>query len=62
MPPPPSLHRRRRLPTAPLGPSGFVAVFAGQCFVDGGGRETLVTTWLLRKEAAAHTEDWKATV
>ncbi|KAJ6663002.1 hypothetical protein lerEdw1_010823 [Lerista edwardsae] len=42
--------------------TGSVTVFAGQCFVDADGQETLETTWLLRKEAAAHADDWKATL
>lgn len=52
-----------RLRAAALPPlAESTTVFAGQCFVDADGQETLETTWLLRQEAAAHADDWKATL
>ncbi|KYO27095.1 avidin-like [Alligator mississippiensis] len=42
-------------------PAGATTAFVGQCFVDSDGEETLRTAWLLREEAAAAREDWKAT-
>ncbi|XP_009333092.1 PREDICTED: avidin-like [Pygoscelis adeliae] len=35
--------------------------FAGQCFVDVAGKETLTTMWLLREAVGSLEEDWKAT-
>ncbi|XP_063176779.1 avidin-like [Chroicocephalus ridibundus] len=41
--------------------SNATAAFAGQCFVDTGGKETLTTMWLLREAVGSLEEDWKAT-
>nr|XP_020656385.1 synaptopodin 2-like protein [Pogona vitticeps] len=41
--------------------SESVTVFAGQCFVNEKGEETLETMWLLRSEEKTHADDWKAT-
>ncbi|KAM6391732.1 avidin-like isoform 1-T1 [Rhynochetos jubatus] len=41
--------------------SNATTAFAGQCFVDKGGKETLTTTWLLREAVASLEEEWKAT-
>ncbi|XP_068784891.1 avidin-like [Struthio camelus] len=41
--------------------SNATTVFVGQCFVDAGGKETLVTTWLLREAVGSLEDDWKAT-
>ncbi|XP_059579549.1 avidin [Alligator mississippiensis] len=49
------------LHTCKKSPAGATTAFVGQCFVDSDGEETLRTAWLLREEAAAAREDWKAT-
>ncbi|KAM6229934.1 avidin-like [Porphyrio hochstetteri] len=41
--------------------SNATTAFAGQCFVDTGGKETLTTMWLLREAVGSLEEDWKAT-
>ncbi|NXM03608.1 AVR4 protein, partial [Tyrannus savana] len=41
--------------------SNATTAFAGQCFVDSGGKETLTTMWLLREAVGSLKEDWKAT-
>ncbi|KAM6363079.1 avidin-like [Pluvialis apricaria] len=41
--------------------SNATTAFAGQCFVDTGGKETLTTMWLLREAVGSLKEDWKAT-
>ncbi|XP_010124492.1 PREDICTED: avidin-like [Chlamydotis macqueenii] len=41
--------------------SNATTAFAGQCFVDAGGKETLTTMWLLREAVGSLEEDWKAT-
>ncbi|KAM8982899.1 avidin-like [Guaruba guarouba] len=41
--------------------SNATTTFAGQCFVDSGGKETLSTMWLLREAVGSLEEDWKAT-
>ncbi|XP_010137803.1 PREDICTED: avidin-like [Buceros rhinoceros silvestris] len=41
--------------------SNATTAFAGQCFVDAGGKETLTTTWLLREAVGSLKDDWKAT-
>ncbi|XP_074668723.1 avidin-like [Strix aluco] len=41
--------------------SNVTTAFAGQCFVDTGGKETLTTMWLLREAVGSLEEDWKAT-
>ncbi|XP_026540740.1 avidin-like [Notechis scutatus] len=41
--------------------SESIAVFTGQCFLDGDGKEQLKTTWLLREEVESVAEDWGAT-
>ncbi|NXT24313.1 AVID protein, partial [Syrrhaptes paradoxus] len=41
--------------------SDATTAFAGQCFVDAGGKETLTTMWLLREAVGSLEEDWKAT-
>ncbi|TFJ96753.1 50S ribosomal protein L14 [Platysternon megacephalum] len=41
--------------------SNSMTVFVGQCFVDGKGKETLKTMWLLREEVGSPGADWKAT-
>ncbi|XP_009556115.1 avidin [Cuculus canorus] len=41
--------------------SNATTAFAGQCFVDTGGKETLTTMWLLREAVGSLQEDWKAT-
>lgn len=60
---PPHTHKAvLRPPCAPAeSPAGATTAFVGQCFVDSDGEETLRTAWLLREEAAAAREDWKAT-
>ena len=42
-------------------PPDATTAFAGQCFVDTGGKETLTTMWLLREAVGSLEEDWKAT-
>uniref|UniRef100_A0A8C3PMU2 Avidin n=1 Tax=Calidris pygmaea TaxID=425635 RepID=A0A8C3PMU2_9CHAR len=41
--------------------SNATTAFAGQCFLDTGGKETLTTMWLLREAVGSLEEDWKAT-
>ncbi|KAM6035124.1 avidin-like [Theristicus caerulescens] len=41
--------------------SNATTAFAGQCFVDAAGKETLTTVWLLREAVGSLEEDWKAT-
>ncbi|NXV97329.1 AVID protein, partial [Calonectris borealis] len=41
--------------------SNATTAFAGQCFVDAAGKETLTTMWLLREAVGSLEEDWKAT-
>ncbi|KFQ60702.1 Avidin, partial [Pelecanus crispus] len=41
--------------------SNATTAFAGQCFVDTAGKETLTTMWLLREAVGSLREDWKAT-
>ncbi|NXY78462.1 AVID protein, partial [Glareola pratincola] len=41
--------------------SDATTAFAGQCFVDTGGKETLTTMWLLREAVGSLQEDWRAT-
>ncbi|KGL86562.1 Avidin, partial [Charadrius vociferus] len=41
--------------------SNATTAFAGQCFVDTGGKETLTTMWLVREAVGSLEEDWKAT-
>ncbi|XP_054843265.1 avidin-like [Eublepharis macularius] len=41
--------------------SASTTAFAGQCFVDAAGEETLETLWLLREEVPSRADDWKAT-
>ncbi|KAF1540839.1 Avidin, partial [Eudyptes schlegeli] len=41
--------------------SNASTAFAGQCFMDAGGKETPTTTWLLHKAVGSLEEDWKAT-
>ncbi|KFP22988.1 Avidin, partial [Egretta garzetta] len=41
--------------------SNATTAFAGQCFVDMAGKETLTTMWLLREAVGSLEEDWKAT-
>lgn len=42
-------------------PPDVTTAFAGQCFVDVAGKETLTTMWLLREAVGSLEEDWKAT-
>ncbi|KFW62868.1 Avidin, partial [Pygoscelis adeliae] len=42
-------------------PPDATTAFAGQCFVDVAGKETLTTMWLLREAVGSLEEDWKAT-
>ncbi|KGL89256.1 Avidin, partial [Charadrius vociferus] len=41
--------------------SNASTAFTGQCFMDAGRKETLSTTWLLRKAVGFLKKDWKAT-
>ncbi|KFV57665.1 Avidin, partial [Tyto alba] len=47
--------------TSPSASPDATTAFAGQCFVDTGGKETLTTMWLLREAVGSLEEDWKAT-
>ncbi|XP_015684130.1 avidin-related protein 2-like, partial [Protobothrops mucrosquamatus] len=60
------IQHQGRQPTFGFTVSGFfygpiVAVFVGQCLVDGNGKEQLRTTWLFRKHVKSAAEDWGAT-
>ncbi|KAF1436801.1 Avidin-related protein 4/5, partial [Pygoscelis papua] len=41
--------------------SNASTAFAGQCFMDEGGKETPTTTWLLHEAVGSLEEYWKAT-
>uniref|UniRef100_A0A8B9G647 Avidin n=1 Tax=Amazona collaria TaxID=241587 RepID=A0A8B9G647_9PSIT len=38
-----------------------ITAFAGQCFVDRRGKETLETMWLIREEVPTRRDSWRAT-